>query len=142
MAGSIWCDEKCEDADTSYISSNIPDSLPGGNNTHTDLITIAIEATQNLHLSEDFLPLEPQLVDAILDGIRHVPVATVIHIPGSIRPLLSQVLCSILRAATHSVWGFVQLALFPKAVLRTPPEHSPPKYEIPKSLLKSRLKVW
>ena len=63
MAGSIWRDEKCEDADTSYISCSIPDSIPGGNYTHTDL---AIEATQNLHLSEDFLPLEPQLVDAIL----------------------------------------------------------------------------
>ena len=141
MAGITWRDEKCEDADTSYISSNIPDSIPGGNYTHTDLITFAIKATQNLHLSEDFLPLT-QLVDANLDGIRRVSVATVIRIPCSIRPLLSQVLCSVLRAVTHSVWGFVQLALFPKAVLRASPQHSPPKREIPKSLLKSCLKVW
>ena len=77
-----------------------------------------------------------------MDCIRRVPVATVIHIPCSIRPLLSQVLCSVLRAATHSDWGFIQLALFPKAVLRATPQHSPPKHEVPKSLLKSRLKVW
>ena len=91
MAGITWRDENCEDADTSYISSNIPDSIPGGNYTHTDLITIAIETTQNLHLSEDFVPLESQLVDAILDGIRRVPVTTVIHIPRNIRPLLPTV---------------------------------------------------
>ena len=85
MAGITWRDEKCEDADTCYISSNIPDSIPGENYTHTDLIATAIEAIQNLHLSEDFLPLEPQLVDTILDCIRRVPVATIIHIPRSIR---------------------------------------------------------
>ena len=56
------------------------------------LRTIAIEATQNLHLSENFLPLESQLVDAILDCIRCVPVATVVHVPRSIRSLLSQAL--------------------------------------------------
>ena len=136
-------DEHCGGEDTSYISSHIPDSIPVGRSyTHTDLITIAIEETQNLHLSEDLLPLESKLVDAILDNIRRITVATVIHIPRSVRPLLSQVLCSVLRAATHSVWGFVQLALFPKAVLRAPPQHSPPKREVPKSQLKSRLKLW
>ena len=127
MAGITWRDEKSEDADTSYISSNIPNSISDECYTHIDLITIAIEATQNLYLSEDFLPLESQLVDAILDCIRRVPVATVVYVPRSIRPLLSQVLCSVLRAATRGVWGFVQLALFPKAVLRAPPQHSPPK---------------
>ena len=130
LAGISWCDEECEDADTSCFSSNISNSTPNRSYTHTDLVTIAIEATQNLHLSEEFLSLESQLVDAILDSIRRVPVTTVIHIPRSIRPLLSQVLCSVLRAATHSVWGFVQLALFPKAVLRAPPQHSPPRCRV------------
>ena len=37
------------------------------------------------HLPEDLLPLEPELVHAILDSVRRVPVATVIHIPCSIR---------------------------------------------------------
>ena len=31
---------------------------------------------------------------------------------------------------------------FPKAVLRAPPQHSPPKREVPKSQLKSHLKLW
>ena len=127
--------ERCEGADINSISSNIPDR----SYTNSDLITIAIEATENLHLSDRYLPLESQLVDSFLNCIRCVPVVTVSHIPCSIRPLLSQVLCSVLRAATQSVWSFVQLALFPKAVLRAPPQHSPPRCEVPKSLLKSRL---
>ena len=62
-------DEHWGGEDTSYISSHIPDSIPvGRNHTHTDLNTTAIEVTQNLHLSEDLLPLESELVDAILDN--------------------------------------------------------------------------
>ena len=114
--------EQSGGVDTNRLSSDISDK----SYTNSDLVSIAIEATENLHLSEH-LPLESQLVDSFLNCVRSIPVVTVSHIPRNIRLLLSQVLCSVLKAATQSVWGILQLALFPKAILRAPPQHSPPR---------------
>ena len=127
-----------EALESSHISSHVPDV----SFTHSELISIAIEATETLHLSDEYVSYESQLVNCILNSIRNIPAVTVTHIPRSIRPLFSQVLCSVLKAATQSIWGFVQLALFPKAVLRAPAHHSPSRREVPKSLLKSHLKTW
>ena len=125
-----------EAVESSHISSHVPNV----SFTHSELISIAIEATKTLHLSDKYHSFESQLVNSILNSIRNILAVTVTHIPCSIR--LSQVLCSVLKAATQSTWDFVQLALFPKAVLRVPAHHSPFRREVPKSLLKSHLKTW
>ena len=127
-----------EALESSHFSSHVPDV----SFTHSEFISIAIEATESLHLSDEYISYESQLVNCILNSIRNIPAVTVTHIPRIIRPLFSQVLCSVLKAATQSIWGFVQLALFPKAVLRAPAHHSPSRREVPKSLLKSHLKTW
>jgi len=46
------------------------------------------------------------------------PVTTTAH---SVCPLLARVLSIELRKACYFVWGFVHLAMFAKAVLRSPP---------------------
>ena len=99
-------DVQHEAMESSHISSHVPDV----SFTQSELISIAIEATETLHLSDEYLSFESQLVNSILNSIRNILAVTVTHIPCSIRPLFSQVLCSVLKAATQSIWGFVQLA--------------------------------
>ena len=123
--------------DFSHISSHDSDF----SYAHSKLISIAIEATEILHLSEQYLSLELQLVNSLLISIRNIPVATVIHIPCSIRSLCSQALCSVLKAATQSA-GFIQMALFSKVDFCAPAHHLPSRHEASKSLLKSCLKTW
>ena len=124
--------------------SSFSTPLTSAEKYHTsDLISIAIQATETLHLPEQYIQLELVLVNLLLDCIRCLQVATITHIPCSVRPLFYQVLCSLFRAATQKgAWGLVQLLIFPKVVLRVPSHHSPPKREVPKTLLKNHLKLW
>ena len=58
---------------------------------------------------------------ALMNEIMTLPIATICHIPRSVRPLFAEVLAKELRHATYdSVWVLARLLLLPKAVLRCP----------------------
>ena len=60
----------------------------------------------------------------------------------SVRPLLARVLSVELRKACSSVWGFVRLTMFAKAVLRIPATNSQRRRFVMSSVLLDRLHIW
>jgi len=86
--------------------------------------------------------LESESLSAVLDAVLTSPVSTVVHIPRSVRPLLAKVLSTEFRSASTSIWGFVRLFLFAKAVLRMPPFRQRRRRYVLASVLLDRLHVW
>ena len=64
--------------------------------------------------------MESEVLTFMMDHVMVCPVNTIAHVPHSVRPLLARVLSVELRKACSSVWGFVRLTMFAKAVLRIP----------------------
>ena len=76
----------------------------------------------------------------ILNSIRNILAATVIHIPMVLDLFFSQVLCSVL-AATQSIWSLYNW-LFSKGFLCARAHHLPSRCEVPKSQVKFCFKTW
>jgi len=70
------------------------------------------------------------------------PVNTISHIPRNVHPLLAHVLSVELCKACSSVWGFVRLLMFAKAVLHTPCQSYHCCRLVIGSTLLDRLHVW
>ena len=61
--------------------------------------------------------MESEVLTFMMDHVMVCPVNTIAHVPCSVRPLLAKVLSVELRKACSSVWPFVRLTMFAKAVL-------------------------
>jgi len=86
---------------------------------------------------------ESRILDFMLDHIMVSPVTTIAHVPRSVRPLLARVLSVELRGACSSVWGFVRLAMFAKAVLRSPSSSQNIRRRfVMSSVILDRLHLW
>ena len=86
---------------------------------------------------------EFQAFTAIMEEIVVSPISTTLHVPRSVRPLLSETLATELRRAySHNVWGTVRLHLLPKAILRSPSVSVKKKRVVMATLISQRLKSW
>ena len=70
------------------------------------------------------------------------PFNAIAHVSRSVRPLLASVLSVELRKACSSVWAFVRLTMFAKAVLRIPATNSQRRRCVMSSILLDRLHIW
>ena len=86
--------------------------------------------------------MESEVLTFMMDHVMVCPVNTIAHVPRSIRPLLARVLSVELRKACSSVWGFVRLTMFAKAVLRIPATNSQRRRFVMSSVLLDRLHIW
>ena len=62
--------------------------------------------------------MESAVLTFMMDHVMVCPVNTIVHVPRSVHLLLARVLSVELRKACSSVWAFVRLTMFAKAVLR------------------------
>ena len=70
-------------------------------------------------------------------------VITIAHVPRSVCPLLARVLSVELHKACSSVWGFIHLAMFAKAVMHSPPTgQNKRRHFVMSSVLLDRLHLW
>jgi len=86
--------------------------------------------------------IESNVLSVLLNHVMICPVTTISYIPHTVRPLLAHVLSAELRKACSSVWGFVRLLMFAKAVLRTPCQSYHRRRFVIGSTLLDRLHVW
>ena len=68
--------------------------------------------------------MESEVFTFMMDHVMVCPVSTIAHVPRSVRPLLARILSVELHKACSSVWAFVLLTMFTKAVLRIPGTNS------------------
>jgi len=87
--------------------------------------------------------MESEVLIVLLDHVMVCPVSTISHIPCSVRPFLAHVLSLEFQKACSSVWSFVRLFIFAKAVLRTPSIQSNHRCRyVVSSVLLDRLHMW
>jgi len=86
--------------------------------------------------------MESNVLRVLLNHVMVCPINIISHIPRSAHPLLAHVLSTELRKACSSVWGFVRLLMFAKAVLRTPCQSHHHRHFVIGSALLDFLHVW
>jgi len=109
---------------TSLLNLQYPVSVSTTNNEPVVASADPLEIGLNSVVSGNFqgpVGSESEILVFMLDHIMISPVTTITHVPRSVHPLLARVLSVELRKACSSVWGFVRLTMFAKAVLRSPP---------------------
>ena len=102
-----------------------------------EIISIAIQAAVDYQISTEYHLFETQIFDTFMTTLFYLPVHTVCHVPRMVRPLLASALChEFSLSVNHGLWGFAQVLMFPKLVLRSPPRADRKKHYLVSPLLR------
>ena len=104
---------------------------------------VAVQAAIDGHLPAELASIGSLSFDTFLGRLCSLCTYSVRHVPRLTRPHLASCLCWGFSTVSRSgLWGFVQLLMFPKLVLRSPPCAGHKKRYLVDSLITERLDQW
>ena len=104
---------------------------------------VAVQAAIDGHLPAELASIESLIFDTFLGRLCSLRIYSIRHVPRLARPRLASCLCWEFSTVSRSgLWGFVQLLMFPKFVLRSPPCAGRKKRCLVGSLITERLDQW